>query len=199
MIKRYRERIRLVGRVRGYTMVELIAVCMIISILAAISFALLSRSRSQVLETSALAALNSMATAYEMYYNHNLSYPQWGPGQEFSSPKQLFDYLIDREYLPRAYRNCTTGENYDPSTGYIYGFTQDYAMEIMPYDPLDATTSIRNSYFIVLHPYNFQRDSLAIGLNPPTGWVAVRGRRGLETDDYRTYRLYIPRRGGASY
>lgn len=179
------------GRIRGFTMVELMVVSAIISILAAISFALLSRMRSQVVETNALSALNALATAYEMYYFHNTSYPQWrspaeGGGERFDSPKQLFDHLLEEEYLPPSYWSY----KYDDETGYIYGFTQDYAVEILPFGPDDPTTSRRNSYFIVFHPYNFQRDALAIGSNPPTGWVAVRPRRGREGGDYRSFGLY---------
>jgi len=178
-------------------MVELLTVCAIISILAAMSFALLSRMRSQVVETNALSALNSLATGYEMYFYYNRSYPQWGPGQRFSSPRAVFDHLIEEEFLPRSYGRC----EYDPATGYIYGFTEDYAVEIPRYDDQDQT-STTNTYFIVFHPYNFQRDALAIGVNVgvdvPQPWVAVRARRGLEGGNYRIYRLYIPHRGGAA-
>jgi type II secretory pathway pseudopilin PulG len=172
-------------------MVELMVVSAIISILAAMSFALLTRMRSQVIETNALSALNALATAYEMYYYHNTSYPQWrspseGGGQRFESPKQLFDHLLEEEYLPPSFSTY----RYEEETGFIYGFTQDYAVEIMPFNPGDPTTSSRNSYFIVFHPYNFQRDALAIGTNPPTGWVAVRPRRGREGGNYRTFGLY---------
>ena len=176
---------------RGYTMVELIAVCTIISILAAMSFALLSRMRSQAIETNALSALNTMATGYEMYYFYNSSYPQWGPDRRFSSPQEIFDHLVEREYIPRSYSHYT----YDPDTGYIYGFTNSYAVEIPQYDPV---TSSPSSYFIVLRPYNFQRDALAIGTSLPAGWVAARARRGPEDVNYQLYRLYVPHRGGAT-
>jgi prepilin-type N-terminal cleavage/methylation domain-containing protein len=178
---------------RGYTMVELMTVCIIISILAAMSFALLSRMRSQAIETNALAALNSMATGYEMYYYENSSYPQWGPGEAFQSPTALLDYFIDSEYLPRSWGHYS----YDPDTHYIYGITQDYAVEIPEFNALDPTISRINSYFIIFHPYNFQRDALAIGNNPRTGWVAVRARKGKEGENYRNYPLYVFRRGGA--
>jgi len=182
---------------RGYTLVELLAVCTIISILAAISFALFSRMRSQAIETNALAAMNSMATGYEMYYFSNMSYPQWGEGQEFSSQSALIDHMIYEEYLPRSWSNY----HVSPATGYLVGITQDYAVEIIGYDPGDPTTSEKNSYFIVFHPYNFQKDALAIGVNPPTGWVAVRPRRGPASDQegnlYRGYQLYVFKRGGA--
>jgi type II secretory pathway pseudopilin PulG len=178
-------------------MVELLAVCAIISILAAMSFALLSRMRSQVVETNALSALNTLATGYEMYFYYNRSYPQWGAGQPFSSPRAIFDHLVEEEYLPRSYAHY----EYDPGSGYIYGFTEDYAVEIPRYDPLDPTTSTTNTYFIIFHPYNFQRDALAVGVNVgidvPQPWVAVRARRGPEGGNYRIYRLYIPHRGGA--
>jgi prepilin-type N-terminal cleavage/methylation domain-containing protein len=175
---------------KGYTLVELIAVCTIISILAAMSFALLSRMRSQAVETNALSALNTLATGYEMYYFYNSSYPQWGPGQRFGSPRQIFDYLVEEEFIPRSYSHYT----YDQNTGYIYGFTQSYAVEIPQYNPITASPS---SYFIVLRPFDFQRDSLAIGTSLPAGWVAARARRGPDDVNYQLYRLYVPHRGGA--
>jgi len=178
---------------RGYTMLELMVVSSIISILAAMSFALLSRTRVQAIETAAMSGLNTIATAYEMYYFFNKEYPQWGQNQRFSSPEDLWDHLVSEDFLPHSYKNV----DFDADTGYIYGFTDDYAVEIVPFDELDPTTSQKGSYFIVFHPYNFQRDALAIGLNPPTGWVAVRTRRGQNAEDYRSFHLYVFKRGGA--
>jgi len=174
-------------RARGYTMLELMVVCGIISILAAMSFALMSRVRSQSVETNALSALNVLATGFEMYRYENRSYPHWGPGQRFSSPDRIVDDLIKEEFIPRSYKKYV----YDPETRYIFGITQDYAIEIPAYNPADPTTSVANSFFIVFHPYNFQRDALAIGNSPPSGWVAVRARRGREGDNYRTFDLFV--------
>lgn len=170
-------------------MVELLVVAGIISILAAISFALLSRMRSQAVETNAMAALNSMATGYEMYYFMNRSYPQWGPGQEFPSPERILDHLIEEEFLPRSWKHYET----EQGTGYIFGLTQDYFLEIPEFDPEDTATSATNSYCLILHPYRLQRDALAIGLNPrlPSGWVAVRPRRGVDGGDWQSYDLFV--------
>jgi type II secretory pathway pseudopilin PulG len=170
-------------------MVELLTVAGIISILAAISFALLSRMRTQAVETNAMATLNSLATGYEMYYFMNHSYPQWGTGQPFTSPSAILDHLIEEEFIPRSWGKFER----DPSTGWLYNLTQDYGLEIPEYDPDDPTTSESNSYFLILHPYRLQRDALAIGLNPnpPSGWVAVRPRRGKVEDNYRTYQLFV--------
>jgi type II secretory pathway pseudopilin PulG len=173
-------------------MLELLAVCAIISILAAMSFALLSRMRGQAVETNALSALNTLATGYEMYYFYNSSYPQWGPGQRFSSPREIFDYLTEEKFIPGSYSHC----EYDQNTGYIYGFTADYAVQIPQFNPSDETTG-PGSYYIVLRPYNFQKDALAIGTNLPGGWVAVRARRGPDETNYRLYKLYVPHQGGA--
>ena len=165
-------------------------VAMVIGILSAMSFALLSRMRSQAVETNALSALNALATAYEMYYFENGEYPQWGPGEQFQSPKAIWDYLIEQDFLPYAYHSV----EYEQSTEHIYGYTQDYAVEIEQRDPSDLLASSRSAYFIVFRPYNFQRDSLAIGINPPTGWVAVRPRRGEDSDNYKNYGLYVFKR-----
>jgi len=174
-------------------------VAAIISILAAMSFALLSRMRSQAVETNAMAALNVLASGYEMYYYYNSEYPQWGDEQEFSSPTDIIQYLADREFLPRSYKDY----QYDPESHLIYGFTSDYALEIPAFNPADPSTYPTSSYFIILRPYNFQRDSLAIGLNPyfltiEDGWVAARPRRGLDNENYRTYDLFVFKRGGAT-
>lgn len=177
----------------GYTMAELMVVTAIISILAAMSFGLLSRMRSQTIESSAAAALNVLATGYEMYYFFNKSYPQWGPDERFQSPKELWDHLCEEDFIPASYKNIT----YDSTTGYIYGFAEDYAVEIAQYNPTDPTASRKNSYFIIFRPYNFQRDALAIGFNPPTGWVAVRPRKGTDPAGYRDFRLFVFKRGGA--
>lgn len=177
----------------GYTLIELLTVCAIISILAGISFALLSRTRSQTIESKAIATLNVIATGYEMYYNRFLEYPQWGPEGDFESPTSLWEYLANQEYVPRSYGNY----KYDYESGFIYGVAEDYALEIPMYNSEDITTDLENSYFIVFHPYNLQRDTLAIGINPTTEWVAVRPRKGESNRNYRVYRLYIPHRGGA--
>ena len=178
---------------RGYTLVELMTVSMIISILAAISFALLSRMRVQANESNGIVALNVMATGYEMYHYHFSEYPQWGPGQRFGSSRELVNFMAGEGYLPHAFTKAT----YDSATGYLFGITQDYAMEIVEYNPADPTFGATNTYFIILHPYNFQRDTLAIGTNSPIGWIAVRPRKGMSGYDYKTYRLYAPVRGGA--
>ena len=173
-------------------MVELMTVCVIISILAGMSFALLSRMRSQAVDANALAALNVIATGYEMYYFENHSYPQWGPGEKFGSPKEIWDDLVAEDFLPYAYKNV----EYDAATGYITGFTEDYTVDIAKRDPADPVNGSRNSYFIIFHPYNFQRDLLAIGINPPSGWVAVRARRGREGADFHLFNLYVFKRLG---
>jgi prepilin-type N-terminal cleavage/methylation domain-containing protein len=193
LIKDYTDRRRWRKEFRGYTLVELLAVSAIISILAAMSFALFSRMRSQVVETNALAALNSIATGYEMYYFVNRTYPHWGPDQEFDSPTGIIDHMIDEEFLPRSWSDYL----HEPATDLIYNITQDYAVEIPVFNPDDPTTSSGNSFFIIFRPYNYQRDSLAIGTNPLTGWVAIRPRRGRNNDDYRTYGIYTFHRIGA--
>lgn len=154
--------------------------------------------RSQVIETNAIAALNMIATGYEMYYHRHNSYPQWGPEERFETPNALWDFLTEEDYIPESY-----GEyHYNATSRYIFGITEDYALDIPMYDAEDVTTDAENSFFIVLHPLNFQRDALAIGINPnPTdfvdGWVAVRPRKGKVTENFRIYRLYIQHRGGA--
>jgi type II secretory pathway pseudopilin PulG len=174
-------------------MVELMTVCMIIAILSAISFALLSRMRSQAVDANALQALNTLATGYEMYYFENHSYPQWGPGEEFASPWDIWKNLTRNEFIPKAYNSV----DYNPVEHNIYGFTEDYAVEILERNASDPLSNSRNSYFIVFHPYNFQHDALAIGNNPPTGWVAVRARRGKEGGNYKTFNLYVFKRLGS--
>lgn len=197
MIKKYGNSLHR-RRISGYTLVEVLTVSAIISILAGISFALISRMRSQVIETNGIAALNMIATGYEMYYHRHNRYPQWGPEERFETSKSLWDHLTEEDYIPESY-----GEyGYNVESGYIFGITEDYAMEIPMYNAEDVTTSAENSFFIVFHPLNFQRDALAIGINPnPTdfvdGWVAVRPRKGKVTENFRIYRLYIQHRGGA--
>jgi type II secretory pathway pseudopilin PulG len=169
------------------------AVCAIISILAAISFALIGRARVQAEETNALAALDTFATGYEMYSYHHSQYPQWGDGQRFSDPRELLEFMTGESYLPNVFSKA----KYNPTNGYFYGITQDYALEIVEFDPTNPAYGATNTYFIILHPYNFQRDALAIGTNAALGWIAVRPRRGREGADYRTYHLFTPARGGA--
>jgi prepilin-type N-terminal cleavage/methylation domain-containing protein len=197
LIKKYGKSLQR-RRISGFTLVELLTVSAIISILAGISFALLSRMRSQVIETNAIAALNMIATGYEMYYHRNNSYPQWGPGERFETPNALWDFLTEEDYIPESYGDY----HYNVASGYIIGITEDYALEIPMYNAEDITTDAENSFFIVLHPLNFQRDALAIGINPNPadfvdGWVAVRPRKGKVTENFRIYRLYIQHRGGA--
>jgi len=200
LIKRIRDSRQMLKRSRGFTLVELMTVAWIISILAAMSFALISRMRMQAAETNGLAALNVLATGYEMYYYYHREYPQWGPDQPFASSAAIIEHLADEEFIPRSFKNYSL---YDPDKNLIYGITGEYALEIPVFNPADPTTYPTSSYFIILRPLNFQKDSLAIGQNPyflsiEDGWVAARPRRGRDDQNYRTYDLFVFKRLSAT-
>jgi prepilin-type N-terminal cleavage/methylation domain-containing protein len=173
---------------KGYTLLELITVCMIIGILATMSVTLVSRARVNARETAAVVTLNSLAGAWESYWSRNGVYPHWGEGQRFSDPNQLFQTLIDEGYLPHAYRNVVYSEDSQIFTR----ITDDYALEIYEFDSKGGTRGPGDYYWLLFHPMGFQRTQgyLGIGTNSAGGKITVRPRLGERRGDIDSFSIY---------
>lgn len=172
----------------GYTLIELVIVCMIIGILATMSITLVSRARMNARESAAVATLNSLAGAWESYWARNGVYPHWGEGQQFEDPYQLFRSMVNDGYLPRAYSILP----YDENTNLIYRITNDYALEIYEFDDAGGTRGESDYYWLLLHPLGFQtvQGYLGIGTTPVGGKIAVRPRLGSKRGDIDDFEIY---------
>ncbi|MBU1024295.1 prepilin-type N-terminal cleavage/methylation domain-containing protein [bacterium] len=172
----------------GFTLIELLVVCSIIGILATMSVTLVSRARMNARETAALATLNSFAGAWEAYWSRNGTYPQWGQEMRFSDPHDLFMTLVRDGYLPKAYSQIP----YVDSSRLFYRITEDYALEIFPFDDDDGTRHPANYYWLLLHPLGFQKDQgyLGIGTSPAGGKNAVRPRVAGYRADINRFTIY---------
>ena len=97
----------------GHTLIEILAVCGMISILATIPIVYMREAKIRANETAALGALNQMAAAYEMYrvvggdrqrfYPHFYSLGTVTDTVTFRNPEEIWDELIRQGLLPRKY------------------------------------------------------------------------------------------------
>lgn len=60
---------------KGFTIIEILVVCVIISILTALAFPNILRSRIISYETMAIANLKTVINSCQIYYNNNNTYP----------------------------------------------------------------------------------------------------------------------------
>lgn len=171
----------------GFNMIELMTVTAVISILAAMSCILVARAKTQARETAALGTLSAFTTAYEAFRFRYSEYPQWGPGQRFASPVDLINRLMAEDMLPTVY-----GGNFEyfPDYNMFKGFTEDYYLQILPFNPDAADAAPSGSYYIILYPFNFQRSALAAVFDPVRGALTVRARKGDASGDLSTFRLF---------
>jgi len=161
---------------------------MIIGILATMSITLLSRAKISARESAALVTLNSFAGAYEAYWSRHGEYPQWGTGMRFENPRQLMNTLILEGYLPKAY----TTVPYVESSRLFFWITDDYAIEIYPFDDADGTRDPSSYYWILMHPIGFQREQgyLGIGTSPQAGKGTIRPRASKAAGDIESFTIY---------
>lgn len=168
-------------------MIELMTVCFIISIVAAMSVVLIARAKAQAREVAALGTLSAFTTAYEAYRFRYSEYPQWGPEQRFSDPRNLVNFLMDEDFLPTVY---ASSYEYFPTQNFFKGFADDYYLQILPYDPNEPDASPKGSYFIVLVPYGFQKRYLAAIFDPTEGALTVKARKGDARTAFSKYKLF---------
>lgn len=171
---------------RGFTLVELFVVTMIISIITAMSAVLIIRAKVQARETAALGTLSMMTTAYEEFNFRYKEYPRWGPDQPFDDPRDLVDFMLAEGFLPSAFRNYEYVESYN----FFVGFADDYSLQILPHDLGTPEPPNLGSYYIVLIPRNYQRRYLASIYDPINGAVTVKARKGAFGDEFDAYRLF---------
>lgn len=171
---------------RGYTLVELFVVITMISIITAMSAVLVIRAKVQARETAALGTLSMMTTAYEEHHYRYKEYPRWGPGQPFSDPRDLINFLIAEGFLPSVYQNY----EFYPEYNFFKGFAEDYYLRILPHDFNTPDPPDKGSYYIILVPGNYQRRYLAAIFDPINGAVTVKARKcdiSGSLDDYRLF------------
>ncbi len=168
-------------------MIEVMTVCAVISIVAAMSVVLIARAKTQAREVAGLSTLSSFTTAYEAYRFQFGEYPQWGPGQTFSNPVDLVNSLMDEGMLPTVFKG---NFKYFPDYNMFKGFAEDYYLQIIPYNPDDPDAPPYGSYAILLIPYNFQHTALAAIFDPVDGALTVRARKGEVNAALSSYKLF---------
>jgi prepilin-type N-terminal cleavage/methylation domain-containing protein len=95
---------------KGYSLVEMLIVVMIIVTLATMPIALFRRSRDKIFEAEALRALRMVAVAYENYYSQNdFQYPNYQSNgaiteyNQFHDAEAVWDELNGKKLLPGMY------------------------------------------------------------------------------------------------
>ena len=105
---------------RGFTLIEMILVALIILILSTMAISSMRRARGAGLETAAQKSLKALAEAEELYYQDNFDYAHdWG--------------MLLQRYLPRTY---TVADRYN-------GFIRSYSVVFQRSgQPVFGTTNI---------------------------------------------------------
>ena len=124
---------------RGFTLIEMTLVALIILILASMALASMQRARGQALETAAQKALKSIDEAQELYYQRNGVYAD------------EFNQLVDT-FLPQSYNTgdqvgifaqnyslifISPGEIFPPWTSATGSFStfSNFTVVAVPFDP----------------------------------------------------------------
>lgn len=152
---------------RGFTLIEMLTVAVIIGILATVSLAYLREARIQANEAAALGALNQFQNAYEQYWITNgKSYPQFltngttdGDKFRYRNQQEVFADLVRQGLLPSRY----SGQPLDRDSL----ITPGYRLVIFPYDRPGVDTAHEDPsqvYAIALQPVQGgdQRNTVAI-------------------------------------
>ena len=139
----------------GYNLLEVLVVCIIISIIATVPVVSLRNAKVKANEVDAISALNVMAVAYENYNNQARPhrYPNYLANGavytgliDYRSAEEIWDTLISQSLLPRRYAN----HSHDEWNLMAKGFK----LSIMPYSRIpNYANSPRYNYAIVMKPF----------------------------------------------
>ena len=170
----------LLSKEHGYNLLEILVVCIIISILATIPVASMRSAKVKANEVDAISALNVMAVAYENYNNQTRPhrYPNYlkngalYPDEvDFRSAEDIWRNLISLGLLPTRYADHQHGENNLMAKG--------FRLSILPYSTTPAfSSSPRYNYAIIMKPYpgSPQPRAIAIFQGYNDGWMRISAR-----------------------
>ena len=85
MLKKYSQ--------KGFTIVELLIVIVVIGILAALVLNTFSGAQKRARDTERVGDINALATQLEVYYNDKGAYPQWSQINDATKAKTAFPGL----------------------------------------------------------------------------------------------------------
>jgi len=94
---------------KGFTLIELLVVIAIIGVLSTLAVIALSSARTKARDSKRMSDLKQIATALELYFNENNTYPlDITPGNSLVSPDNLTTYLskIPSNPTPRTDGTC---------------------------------------------------------------------------------------------
>lgn len=110
---------------KGFTLIELLVVIAIIGLLASVVLLALNSARAKSRDAKRLADLRQLASALELYYNDNSTYPTATSNNPVGlAPKYIG--LLPSAPSPADGPSCTTANNAyvyaQTSTGYTFNF-----------------------------------------------------------------------------
>jgi prepilin-type N-terminal cleavage/methylation domain-containing protein len=153
-------------RVRGYNMIELLAVCAIIGILATMPIASMRKAKMKTNEVQAIGALNTMAVAYESYNNETRPhrYPNYLQNGalydrtiDFTSAEDIWDDLQRRGFISKKYSGHPHNEHNLLAPGFRFS--------IAPFSVTPSfSASPRYSYIMVMVPFEGSPQPRAIAI-----------------------------------
>lgn len=153
-------------KARGYNLIELLAVCAIIGILATMPIASLRKAKVKANEVQAIAALNTMAVAYESFNNETR--PQRYPNYlangvlydntiDFTSAEDIWDDLQRRGFIPKRYSSHSHNEPNLLAPGFRFS--------IAPFSVIPSySASPRYAYIMVMVPFEGSPQPRAIAI-----------------------------------
>jgi prepilin-type N-terminal cleavage/methylation domain-containing protein len=183
-------------RARGYSMIELLAVCAIIGILSTIPIASMRQARAKTNEVDAIGALNMVAVAYESYNNETNPhrYPNYlqngalySDTIDFRSAEEIWDDLQRRGLLPKRYSVHAHNEPNLLAHGFVFS--------IVPFSVTPSfSSSPRYSYVMAMVPFEGSQQPRAIaifqGFSFGDDHVSARARKLPASGDLGGARFY---------